>query len=57
MSNVIKGANGMKYRVTGQDGDYAVIELRAQRDKTVFHAATRKECLEWIERNGHDAWN
>lgn len=57
MTNVIKGANGMKYRVVGQSGDYAVVELHARKDKTVFHADTRAECLEWIERNGHDEWN
>lgn len=57
MSNVILGANGMKYRVVHNGGNsWVVVELRAQRDKTVFEG-TRTECDEWIERNGFDEWN
>jgi hypothetical protein len=58
MTNVIRSANGMKYRVkkSGNADEYVVIELRAQRDRDVFFG-TKAECVEWIETNGHDEWN
>jgi hypothetical protein len=34
--------------------NYKVVLVRTS--KTVFYG-TKRECEEWLERNGHDEWN
>ena len=43
------------YRVRREQGDeYVVILIRTKR--AVFYG-TRRECFDWVERNGDNEWN